>query len=685
MRRIQILPPLLANQIAAGEVIERPASVVKELLENSLDAGAKDIEIHIEKGGIPLIRIRDDGKGIHKDDLTLALSRHATSKIHSLHDLEQVHSLGFRGEALASIASVSRLTLSSRYQHEPLAWQIQVEGREPEPHLQPVSHPPGTTIEIRDLFFNTPARRKFLRAEKTEFAHIEEIVKRMALSAFDVGFSLKHNQRVIFSFPPASSPYEKEQRIARLLGEPFIQHAFAIEFTSGSLALSGWLAAPEFNRSQADMQYFYVNGRIIRDKTVSHAIKEAYHDVLYGGRYPAYLLFLKLEAEAVDVNVHPTKHEVRFRDNRSIHHFLVKNIQQTLTTIKAGEVPSLDALTIKESDSPQTRLELLKSNQDIMTVAEETSPSAPSFNRPKPPDSALKSPRSFAQKNKYPQTASFAKIQEQLPLYKEFYTKANKDFSTTEVLPKSASMENSDLKSSEEQKTENFSSTLEKINATSITQASASEMSTLIQETKSTPDVLSIPPLGFALGQLHGIYILAQNTEGLVVVDMHAAHERILYEQLKSQMDSGALQKQTLLVPIVVTATEREIDCAEEQVSLFEHLGIVIERISPTSCAIRQIPMILKNENMAQLMADVFTDLMVQENSSRIQHHIHEILGTIACRVSTRAHRSLTLTEMNALLRDMEKTNSSGQCNHGRPTWRQFSMKTLDQLFLRGR
>lgn len=610
--RIEHLDPLLANQIAAGEVIERPASVVKELLENSLDAGAKDIEIHIEKGGVQLIRVRDDGRGIHKDDLALALNRHATSKIHSLEELEHVLSFGFRGEALASIASVSRLTLSSCFQGESLAWQIQAEGREAQPHLQPVAHPVGTTIEIRDLFFNTPARRKFLRAEKTEFTHIEEVVRRMALSSFEVGILLKANHRVIFNMSPAHTQIEKEQRVATVLGEDFIRHAFAIEFEAVDIELSGWLASPEFTRSQTDMQYFYVNGRIVRDKLVTHAIKEAYHDVLYGGRHPAYVLFLKINPEAVDVNVHPTKHEVRFRDSRSVHDFLVRNIKRVLAQIKAGDDTTLImAQPIEDNVVPE---------QSVML--------------PVVPPVIPMLPKQHAMPLLVRETVANYEAQ---PILVEAPIPIELQDDSIVACAKETSVEK------------------------------------------------EATPLGFAIGQLHGIYVLAQNQKGLIIVDMHAAHERILYEQFKADYDAGTLQHQMLLIPEVFNVTEREADYAEEFSDQFKQLGIVIERISPTSCAIRQIPLLLKNTNINQLVRDVLADLMAKESSSRILHHIHELLATIACRASARAHRRLTLPEMNALLRDMEKTASSGQCNHGRPTWRQFSMAELDKLFLRGR
>lgn len=626
--RIHLLDPLLANQIAAGEVIERPASVVKELLENSVDASSKHIEIHIEKAGSQLIRVRDDGIGIHKDDLALSLSRHATSKIHSLEELEQVLSLGFRGEALASISSVSRLSLTSRHQNEDLAWQIQTQGHETQMSMQPIAHPFGTTIEVHDLFFNTPARRKFLRTEKTEFSHIEEVIKRLALHAFNIGFLLKHNQRTIFHLIPALTQYEKEQRIAQILGETFIENAFFVTFEMMGMELTGWIAGPNFTRSQADMQYFYVNGRIVKDKVLTHAVKEAYHDVLYGGRYPSYVLMLTLDSRAVDVNVHPTKHEVRFRDAKVVYEFLRKNLQRVLTEVKAGQLPN----------SPQS----------APSFEPETAVSADSH----PPVSQVESTSGFLSA---PVLASPIKkkpmmplmIKQQLPLYKQLYQ--------TLVLPADETPQTTFVENP--------------LPASPIQQSAVADSA----------------PLGYAIGQLQGIYILAENAQGLVIVDMHAAHERILYEQLKSQYDEGKLHSQMLIFPLMLNLTEKEADYAEQYGGLFAELGVVLERVGPTACAIRQVPVLLKDATMEQLVRDVLTDLIVQERSTRLKHKIHEILGTIACRASARANRRLTIPEMNALLRQMEQTNSSGQCNHGRPTWRQFSMKELDKLFLRGR
>ncbi len=612
--RIHLLDPLLANQIAAGEVIERPASVIKELLENSLDAGARHITIHVERGGVQLLRVRDDGSGIHKDDLPLALSRHATSKIHNLNELEQVSSLGFRGEALASIAAVSRLTLSSHYQGAETGWQIQIEGTG-EADLQPVAHPQGTTIEIRDLFFNTPGRRKFLRTEKTEFSHIEEVVKRIALGCLQAGIVLKHNQRTILDLPAAMTQQEHEQRVAKICGESFIEQALAIETEAAGLKLQGWIAKPVFSRSQPDLQYFYVNGRMVRDKVISHAIRQAYHDVMYGDRYPAYVLFLTLSATEVDVNVHPTKHEVRFRESRLVHDFIFKGLHQVLAHTRPGAAPE-----------PTEQIK-----QNSLPIKQYThSQSSHQWQQPPLP----------------------MQIREQLPLYEALYAKPPA-VSTPE--PQGSLL------------------------AATILSQSDSKI------TPATSSYNDSPPLGYALGQLQGIYILAENKQGLVIVDMHAAHERILYEQLKAAYLGGQLKSQGLLLPLSLNLTEKEADYAEQYQPLFQQLGFTMERLGPTGCVIREVPVLLKDVNVIQLVRDVIADLMAQETSNRIQETLEAILATVACRSSAQAHRKLTIAEMNALLRDMEKTDRSGQCNHGRPTFRQFSMQELDKFFLRGR
>lgn len=582
--RIQKLSSLLANQIAAGEVIERPSSVVKELVENSVDAGAKKIDIDINQGGMHLIRVRDNGSGIHPDDLMLALHRHATSKIRHPDDLENIMTLGFRGEALASVSSVSRFTLSSAIDNQS-AWQVST-GNSEEVTLIPTAHPVGTTIEVRDLFFNIPARKKFLRTEKTEFDHIDEVIKRMALSCFSVDFSLKHNERLIRQYRSAHSLLEKTERLSNLCGSEFMHQAIRMEVEGIGLTLTGWIAQPTFSRSQPDLQYFYVNGRIVRDKTVNHAVRQAYHDVLYGGRHPAYVLFLTISPDQVDVNVHPTKHEVRFRESRLVHDFILRSLQEALQKIHPVS-----------SHVHQTQ--------------------ASSFSVSTPISMPLK-------------------VQEQMSVYKKLHEEIE--------TPHSVKKEN------------------------------------IIPD-----ETTEIPPLGFALAQLHGIYIVAENAEGLVLVDMHAAHERVIYERLKKNFSENKKITQTLLVPLTVTVTEREADAIEAQQSLFENSGMTIERISRETIAVRALPEKMIEKNVVQLIRDVASDLIAHEKSARPEEFVNHLLGTLACRSAVHAQRQLTIPEMNALLRTMENTNYSSQCNHGRPTWKAISLTELDKLFLRGR
>lgn len=620
MSQIHLLTPRLANQIAAGEVVERPASVVKELLENSLDAGAKRIDIDIEQGGIKLLRIRDDGSGIEAEDLPLALARHATSKIRELEDLEHVYSLGFRGEALASISSVSRLTLTSRTTDSEQAWQVESEGKEMESKVQPAAHPIGTTLEVRDLFFNTPARRKFLKTEKTEFDHIQEVVRRLSLTHFEVAFHLKHNGKIVFSLHPALDEVSRARRVALVCGSSFIEQSIAIAVERAGLQLYGWVGLPTFSRSQADLQYFYVNGRMVRDKLVAHAVRQAYRDVLYNGRHPTFVLFLQLDPALVDVNVHPTKHEVRFRDSRQVHDFLYGSLHKAL-----AEVRPTDHLNTLPSPSPQQVLTGAKAGefagQTEMGLAN-TLKQASIMPRPST------SFNTYTDYNHQPKIPAVSEIREQ---YKSYYAPLSND-------NKPITTENAD-----------------------------------------------IPPLGYALAQLKGIYILAENEAGLVLVDMHAAHERITYERLKIAMETEGLKGQPLLVPESIVISQREADCAEQHSQWFYQLGFELQRLGPETLAIRQIPALLKQAQAAQLVKDVLADLLEYGTSDRIKAHINELLATMACHGSIRANRRLTLPEMNALLRDMEQTERSGQCNHGRPTWTQLALTDLDKLFLRGK
>lgn len=614
---IHLLSPRLANQIAAGEVVERPASVAKELLENSLDAGARRIELEVEEGGVKLLRIRDDGRGIACKQLPLALARHATSKIAELADLEGVQSLGFRGEALASISSVARLCLTSRTADASEAWQVEAEGRDMEPRVQPAAHPVGTTVQVCDLFYNTPARRKFLRTEKTEFGHLQEVVRRMAMARFDVAFHLKHNGRQVYALHDATDDVARMRRIGQLLGEEFLEQALPIDIERSGLRLWGWVGLPTFSRSQADMQYFYVNGRIVRDRLVGHAVRQAYRDVLYGGRHPAFVLYLELDPNLVDVNVHPTKHEVRFRDGRTVHDFIYSSLNRSLADVRPGdelaapaavsplEVPVASGLAAGEF-AGQGGLALSVSSEQSAQGAR----GATGFER-----SGSSGPVGFA--------GTRAEV------YRQF--------------------------------------------------AEPLAVNGQVCEDEH------IPPLGYALAQLKGIYILAENSEGLVLVDMHAAHERIVYERLKLAMASEGLRGQPLLVPQSMALSEAEADCAEEHADWFARLGFELQRMGNESLAIRQIPALLKQAQAENLVRGVLADLMEFGTSDRIQAHINELLATMACHGSVRANRQLSLPEMNALLRDMEVTERSGQCNHGRPTWTQLGLAELDGLFLRGR
>lgn len=597
MNRIALLDSRLANQIAAGEVVERPASVLKELLENALDAGATRIQVDVEQGGVRLVRVRDDGRGIGKDDLQLALARHATSKIRTLEDLEAIGSLGFRGEALAAISSVSRFTLASAVDDKG-GWQVSAEGRDMLPELAPAAHPVGTTAEMRDLFFNTPARRRFLRAEKTEFAHLEEVFRRVALSEFATGFQLNHDQKLVHRLPPATDAAGRAQRVALLCGSAFVEQTLAVEVEHEGLRLHGWLGLPTFNRAQADLQYFYVNGRAVRDKVVTHAVRQAYSDVLYHGRHPAFVLYLEVDPAMVDVNVHPTKHEVRFREQRQVHDFLFRSLHRAL----AGMTPGLDQAPVPAVFAPAA-------------------------------GNLSSTPQLHEQRG--------------FPLQQE-------SFRATGVG-----------------------------DGLATAQRYASLVSAAPPVMDAQPD--GIPPLGYALGQLHGIYVLAQNAHGLVLVDMHAAHERITYERLKQSWQAARVLSQPLLVPLAVSVSAREADVAEQQAELLARLGLVLDRQGPETLRVREVPALLRQADVATLVRDTLSDLLAQGTSSRIESSIDDLLSTLACHGSVRAHRQLTLAEMNALLRDMEITERAGQCNHGRPTWTQLDMKALDSLFMRGR
>jgi DNA mismatch repair protein MutL len=569
---IKILEPHVANQIAAGEVVERPASVVKELLENSLDAGADQIDIEIRKGGTQLIRIRDNGCGIHKDDLALALNRHATSKISNVDDLGHIASLGFRGEALASINAVSKLTITSKFQDEKSAWQI-INNK-----LQPAAHPQGTSVEVCDLFFNTPARRKFLRTEATEFNYIEEIVRRIALSHFNVAISLKHNDHIVQNLGSAMTRIQQEKRIADICGSAFMDNAVYVEDSrrGGSRTaptLYGWIGLPTFSRSQTDMQYFYINNRMVRDKLLSHAVRQAYQDVIQSGRHSAFVLYLQLDPSTVDVNVHPTKNEVRFKDTKLIHDYVFHNIHRAIADIK------------------------------------------PKFISEPPVDYRRGGSRHFCTGD-------------------------------SRIAPTRTAQCTGSLR-------------------TARTQAAL------------------VGPLGNAIAQIHGTYILAENQNGLVLVDIHAAHERITYEQLKTAFAEGNIISQPLLIPMTIALSAKEAKYAEQYQDIFSQLGMEIANLNSETIIIRQVPNLLKDTNIEQLIRDVLADLIENNRSIRIQEYINEILATMACHGSVRANRQLSILEMNALLRKIENTERSRQCGHGRPTWIQLSINELNKMFQR--
>ncbi|GLH35181.1 DNA mismatch repair protein MutL [Pseudomonas sp. BR1R-5] len=628
--RIQLLSPRLANQIAAGEVVERPASVAKELLENSLDSGARRIDVEVEQGGVKLLRVRDDGSGISADDLPLALARHATSKIRELEDLEGVLSLGFRGEALASISSVARLTLTSRTASASEAWQVETEGRDMTPRVQPAAHPVGTSVEVRDLFFNTPARRKFLKAEKTEFDHLQEVIRRLALARFDVAFHLRHNGKSILSLHEAHDETARARRVGAICGGGFMEQALPIDVERNGLRLWGWVGLPTFSRSQADLQYFFVNGRAVRDKLVAHAVRQAYRDVLFNGRHPTFVLFLELEPNGVDVNVHPTKHEVRFREGRSVHDFLYGTLHRALADVRPEDHLASAPAAAAEVVRPTGQQAGEFGPQGEMRLA------SPVLEQPQVAQHSISNGGSGAgyQYQYTPRPSQPLPAAEAQAVYREFYKPLNDDAAGPATLPQSQG---------------------------------------------------DIPPLGYALAQLKGIYILAENAAGLVLVDMHAAHERIMYERLKVAMASEGLSGQPLLVPESLALSQREADCAEEHAQWFQRLGFELQRLGPETLAIRQIPALLKQAEANRLVQDVLADLMEYGTSDRIQAHLNELLGTMACHGAVRANRRLAIPEMNALLRDMENTERSGQCNHGRPTWTQMGLDDLDKLFLRGR
>jgi DNA mismatch repair protein MutL len=625
MPHIRQLPQQLVNQIAAGEVIERPASVVKELIENSLDAGAARIEIDIEEGGARLIRVRDDGGGIDADELALAVAPHATSKIATLEDLERVRTLGFRGEALPSIAAVSRFALTSRARDADAAWRIEIEGGRTSP-TQPAQHPRGTTIDVRDLFHNVPARRKFLRAERTEFGHIDELIKSLALARPQIEFRLNHNGKPARLLRSAATETELTARIAEILGEEFPAQSLRIDHAAAGLHLSGWVGLPTASRSQADQQYFYVNGRLVRDRVVTHAVRQAYADVLFHGRHPAYVLFLDLDPAIVDVNVHPAKSEVRFRESRLVHDFLYRTLHEALAQTRAGSVTSVIA-----GRSP---LESVPTDSSLIGSIAQAGSSASNY------------PLPHAMSATWRRQAGLGFGVHEPPL--NYLTMLAGDAAKSGAL--------------------DIAGRTESLNADGLPSSDA-----------------DVPPLGYALAQLAGIYVLAENAQGLILVDMHAAHERVTYEKLKAAQATAGIRSQLLLVPLALAVSEREASCIEDHADDLAALGFEIVRSGPQSVTIKRYPGLLEGADVGRLVRDVLGDLLAHGASARLEQAHNELLSTMACHGSVRANRRLTLPEMNALLREMEATERSGQCNHGRPTWVQFSIADLDRMFLRGR
>jgi DNA mismatch repair protein MutL len=592
---IRFLEPQLISQIAAGEVVERPASVVKELVENSLDAGAAGITVELEAGGMRLIRVRDDGAGIERDELPLALARHATSKIGSLTELERVASLGFRGEALPSIASVSTLTLTSHAADADQGYKVSGCGDDASPRPRPAPHPPGTTVEVRDLFARVPARRKFLRTEATEFRHAQRVFRSIALSRFDVAFRLRHNGREVLQLPAADGADQAERRIAAVCGEDFLEHAVRVEHEAAGMGLAGWIATPGFSRAQADLQYSFVNARMVRDRLLNHAVRRAYEDVLHNQRHPGYVLYLRVDPALVDVNAHPAKAEVRFRESRLVHDFVFRSLHAALDDHGGDGHDHGHRVDLPVRGAP-----------------------APVTAGPWQTGLGLNMARSAAE------------------------SRAGYAF-----------------------------------------QAPPAVSGRVAEPAPAEPSEAS--PMGYALGQLHGIYILAENADGLILVDMHAAHERILYERLKRDLAAGELRRQPLLVPATLRVSEPEAELAERHAEELAELGMELTRSGPSQVTLRALPALLGDADGEGLVRDVLADLTAESGADRVRRTMEQLLGNMGCRAAIKAGRRLTLPEMNALLRDMEGTERAGHCNHGRPSWVQVELAALDRMFMRGK
>ena len=614
---IQLLPEVLINQIAAGEVVERPASVVKELVENALDAGATRVEIDLEEGGARLIRIRDDGVGMAPSELPLAVSRHATSKIASLDDLEAVATLGFRGEALPSIASVSRFALASRTAVQTHGARMEVDGGRVG-EVAPHPHPQGTTVEARDLFFNVPARRKFLKAERTELGHVEDWLRQLALARPHIELKLNHNGRLLRHYRPNGG--DAPRRLAEALGPEFHERALGLDHAQAGLRLHGWIGLPTASRSSADQQFFYVNGRAVRDRLVAHAVRQAYADVLYHGRHPSFVLFLELDPRRVDVNVHPAKHEVRFRDGRLVHDFIFRTLHEALAGARPAEGAAAPVNPLGPTPGAVPGLPTWSGDQSRLGLS----------------------------------------VGEAVSAYRALYAAPS---STNVGATMAQGVGGVDA---------GGASIPGAANAGGVAPA-------------WTADAGEVPPLGFALAQLHGVYVLAQNAHGLVLVDMHAAHERITYERMKAAFASDDLRAQPLLVPESLAVSEREADLAEQHAALLASLGLEVRRSGPQSLSLRSAPALLADLDAKPLLLDALAELREHGSTRKVEEAVHALMGGWACRTSVRANRRLSVPEMNALLRDMEATERAAQCNHGRPTYVQLSLAEIDRLFLRGR
>ena len=668
-RRIKPLSTHLANQIAAGEVINRPASVVKECLENAIDAGATQINIDIEEAGIRLIRIKDNGGGIEKEDLSLAISAHATSKVYDLNELTSVSSLGFRGEALASISSISKFSIYSKsnnaQKNSDHGWKIIQNGREDIPKVEPVAHPVGTTIEVRDLFFNTPARLKFLKKEKTEFSHIQMCVKKIALSNDKIGINLTHNGNNIYNIPGVNNNnnnnnnndinennYLKEKRIGELISTEFLENSIIIECESLDLKLTGYVGLPTYSRSQADWQYFYVNGRIVKDPCIAHAIKQAYKDVLYHGRHPVFVLYFELPADGVDVNVHPTKSEVRFRDSKLVHDFIYSQLNRALASAKAGNFDN--DLDININNSP------IKSSDNF---------------------SQDFSNKSFDQ-NINKNIDNKNNTDSWVDLIKSFDDIGSDNIRDNNIRDDNIRDDLSSNLNDSLINIDNYNNNLDK----KLDQQTELNLSDDLLNNNN--NISQIPPLGYAICQLKGIFLLAENKQGLVIIDMHAAHERITYEKMKKQLlenNDNKIPSQNLLVPVMLDVGNNFVAIAEEYANKLSEMGLNIDPIGETKLIVRSVPNLIKNNNISELVLEILEDLEKVGKSYAIEQWQNKSLSSMACHNAVRANDIISKEQMNNLLRDLEKTDRSGQCNHGRPTTVTLDQKQLDNLFIRGR